>query len=250
MKYIYLIIIGALLMNCKQTDHKKLSAQEIVDESISAMGGTLLDSSYIEFKFRDKQYGAFRANGLFNYSREFIDSSSGNVVVIKDELKNEGFARTIDETVIEVPDTMAIKYSASVNSVHYFSVLPYGLNDAAVVKSRKSDIIINDQDYYTIKVTFNEEGGGEDFEDEFLYWINKDNMTLEYLAYSYNEDDGKGMRFREAYNVRNIEGIRFVDYNNYKPKSELVRLDELPELFQSGDLEILSKIELEEIKVH
>ncbi|MBO6632925.1 MAG: deoxyribose-phosphate aldolase, partial [Psychroserpens sp.] len=145
---------------------------------------------------------------------------------------------------------MATKYSASVNSVHYFSVLPYGLNDAAVIKEKLADTRINDTMYYTIRVTFKEEGGGEDFEDEFLYWIDKETFKLQYLAYSYNEDDGKGMRFREAYNERLIEGVRFVDYNNYKPKSEAIKLPELPTLFESGQLDLVSKIELNEINVN
>ncbi len=250
MKYIYLFIIGILFVNCKQTDGETLSAQSIIDQSIGEMGGLRLDSSFIEFKFRDKHYTALRANGIFKYTREFLDSSTQETVIVKDLLKNEGFNRMIDEILIDVPDNMVDRYTASVNSVHYFSVLPYGLNDPAVLKARKPDIVINGQNYYTIKVTFKEDGGGEDFEDEFLYWINTDSMLLEYLAYSYNEDDGKGMRFREAYNMRMIEGIRFVDYNNYKPKTDSVSLDDLPELFQSGNLELLSKIELEEIKVH
>ena len=42
--------------------------------------------------------------------------------------------------------------------------------------------------------------------------------TTQFGTYSYIESDGIGLRFREAFNERYINGIRFVDYNNYKPK--------------------------------
>lgn len=54
---------------------------------------------------------------------------------------------------------------------------------------------------------------------------------------------------REAYNVRIIEGIRFVDYNNYKPESLEVSLTDLDELFKDGTLKLLSKIENEGVGV-
>ena len=72
--------------------------------------------------------------------------------------------------------------SNSVNSVHYFSVLPFGLNDKAVSKKLLSDITIKGVDYYTIQVTFSEDGGGDDFDDVFLYWVQKESFKLNYLA--------------------------------------------------------------------
>ena len=59
-------------------------------------------------------------------------------------------------------------YSASVNSVHYFAVLPYGLDGKAVNKTYVNKVDIKGKSYHKIKVTFNEEGGGEDFEDVFM----------------------------------------------------------------------------------
>lgn len=250
MKYLAILAFGLMLFNCKESQETPLTAQTIIDESIDVMGGTLLDSSFIEFKFRDKYYTALRHKGEFSYTRQYLDSSSGANQAIKDVLGNRGFKRLINNEDANVPDSMATKYSASVNSVHYFSILPYGLNDPAVIKKRIADQDINGQAYYTVQVTFQEEGGGEDYEDVFLYWINKDTSKLEYLAYSYNEDDGKGLRFRTAYNERVINGVRFVDYNNYKPRSVSVDLSDLPLLYESNKLDLVSKIVLEEIKVN
>jgi hypothetical protein len=57
------------------------------------------------------------------------------------------------------------------------------------------------------------------------------------------------MRFREAYNERFVNGIRFVDYNNYKPLNTEMTIFETDSLFESGNLKLLSKIELKNIKV-
>jgi hypothetical protein len=143
---------------------------------------------------------------------------------------------------------MATRYSNSVNSVHYFAQLPYGLNDNAVQKELLGEATINGNPYFEVGVTFKQEGGGTDFQDKFVYWIHKENYTVDYLAYSY-ETDGGGIRFREAYNVRYVDGIRFADYNNYKPESLEVSLTDLDALFAKGALKLLSKIETESIGV-
>jgi len=57
------------------------------------------------------------------------------------------------------------------------------------------------------------------------------------------------MRFRAAYNERTVNGIRFVDYKNYKPNITDVTLYDLDTLYESEELELLSKIELENVRV-
>ena len=134
------------------------------------------------------------------------------------------------------------------NSVLYFAQLPYGLNAPAAKKALLGKATIKNKNYYEIGVRFSEDGGGTDFEDEFVYWINTETFTVDYLAYSYATDGG-GIRFREAYNERFVEGIRFVDYNNYKPESLDVSLTELDGLFEQGALKLLSTIETEAVGV-
>lgn len=93
------------------------------------------------------------------------------------------------------------------------------MNDKAVNKLYLGKVLIKGNEYYKIKVTFNEEGGGEDFEDVFVYWVQTGTFKVDYLAYSYAVNGG-GIRFKEAYNERFVNGIRFVDYNNCKPENE------------------------------
>jgi hypothetical protein len=178
--------------------------------------------------------------------RHFKDS----IFNVRDVLDNEGFSRYIDEEMLEIPDSIAVKYKASVNSVHYFSVLPYGLNDKAVLKKYLGEEAIKGETYYKIQVTFKQDGGGEDFEDIFVYWINTKTFKVDFLAYSYHEDDGFGFRFREVYNEQFINGIRFVDYNNYKPKSNDIDILNLGSMFETNQLELLSKIDLKNVTVN
>jgi hypothetical protein len=237
--YALLIIIG--LTSC---DFFKTDPQKIIDKAIETAGGDKYLHSTIEFDFRDRHYVAQREGGKFSYERIFKDSSK----TIHDFVTNDGFKREINDTIAEVADTMKVRYTSSVNSVIYFALLPYALNDAAVIKEFLGESTIDQKEYYKIKITFQQEGGGEDFEDVFIYWIDKKEFTIGYMAYSYEESDGVGLRFREAYNPRKVNGILFLDYINLKPKNK-VQITELEELYLKGELEELSKIELLNIQV-
>lgn len=243
---IIIFCLSLFLINCKKVnDDAVLSALEIVDRAIEISGGLIIDHSIISFDFRDKSYYAKRQDGLFKLTRKFHDTLGS----IKDVLNNNTFKRFIDNEEIPLNDSIAALYKSSVNSVHYFSVLPYGLNDDAVIKERLDEEIVNGQVHHKIKVSFKEEGGGEDHDDIFVYWFEEESFKLQYLAYSYSEDDGVGMRFREAYNERYINNVRFVDYNNYKAEDNSIALVDLANAFENNQLTLLSKIELRNIVV-
>lgn len=221
------------------------TAQSIVDEAIVAHGGEIYNSLNVEFDFRKMHYVIKTNGGEYQYERHQTDSSGVKTV---DVLTNNSFERTVNGEVVSVPDTMAAKYSSSVNSVAYFFLLPAPLNDAAVNKKLLADVTIKGQNYHQVEVTFAQEGGGEDFQDRYIYWINQESKTVDYLAYSY-ETDGGGVRFREAYNVRSENGLRFCDYRNYGFEDTKTPLEELPSLFEAGTLPLLSSIENENVVV-
>lgn len=239
----YLIVVCVLFVACKT--EKVETANTIINKAIEVAGGEKYVDAEIVFDFRDKQYTTIRKNEIYQYEREFKDTTQ----VIRDVLNNEGFKRFVNTEEIVVADSMSVKYAASVNSVHYFALLPYGLNDAAVIKENLGNVSIKGKNYHKIKVTFQQEGGGEDFEDVFLYWVHTETYTIDYLAYSYQEASGVGIRFREAYNERTINGLRFVDYNNFKPKNESLNLLDTDKAFETNNLKLLSKIELKNITV-
>ena len=244
-KTVGLLVLVLSFIACKQD--KLPDANTIVNRSIEVSGGERFQHCTIAFDFRDRHYEAIRDKGYFLLTRTTINELD----TIVDALNSYGdFERFINRKKFALHDSMAVKYKSSVNAVHYFSVLPYRLNDLAVNKTYLGKTMINDTEYHKIRVTFDEEGGGEDFDDVFVYWMNTETYKVDYIAYSYAESDGIGYRFREAFNERYIEGIRFVDYNNYKPKTNVDGIEKLDALFLQGQLDLLSKIELKNILVH
>tara|TARA_B100000795_G_scaffold97287_1_gene71385 strand:+ start:102 stop:830 length:729 start_codon:yes stop_codon:yes gene_type:complete len=238
MKYFYILSV-VLMISCKPLK-KDFTAQYIIDKSIINSGANKVSNAEITFKFRNKKYSAKRNNGRFILTRDF-DS-------IKDVLSNSGFQRFVNKKEIKVTDLMASKYTNSVNSVHYFSALPYGLNDKAVQEKRLPSSTIKGKDYYKIEVTFSENGGGEDFEDVFIYWIGKEDFLVDYLAYSYHTNGG-GKRFRALKEQITKNGIRFANYDNYKPINKSISLINIDEAFEAEQLQKISEIILEDIKV-
>lgn len=245
MKYISILLLLLVFNSCKEEKKKQLTAQEVINKTIENAGGSKYENASINFTFRDTEYSSKRHNGQFVLSRSSTDSSG----TVKDVLKNDGFQRFRNETKIDLPDSTVTKYSNSINSVHYFTQLPYGLNSEAVIKELVGESEVKNKKYYEVKVTFKQEGGGTDHDDIYMYWISKDGFTIDYFAYKFYTGEG-GIRFREAYNPRTIGGLRFVDYRNYKTEPwESVNLQTLGELFEKGKLELLSNIKTENIYV-
>jgi hypothetical protein len=222
------------------------SAQWVIEQAIQRHGGDLLDTTAVEFVFREKKYVARRKGNQFTYLREYVDQEGRK---IDDMLSNDNFTRKVDGQIGKLSEKDSSAYASSLNSVMYFAFLPYFLNDAAVKAEYQGITESFGPPHHELLVTFGEEDGGEDFEDEYAYWFAADNFRLNYLAYNFLVNGG-GARFREAYNVREVEGILFQDYLNYKP-TDAARRDVLnfDDLFKAGALDTLSRIELEEIGV-
>ncbi len=240
-----LIVMLVGMISCKQNETTKISAQQIVDKSIEISGGDLYNTSDISFDFRDRKYILERIDGK-KVLKRIRKNDTLDLVDIKSPT---GFERYINGEAAQLPDSLINSYGNSVNSVHYFAYLPYGLNDPAVNKEYLGEIVIKDKKYYKIKVTFSQENGGDDFDDVYIYWFNTKSYKPDYLAYEFHVNDG-GLRFREAFNERTVNGIRFVDYINFKPIKDNQSIYGIDSLFQKGELEILSKIELENVTVN
>ena len=239
----YLFIVTILLTSCKP-EEKSLTAQQIIDKSIEVSQVNKLSNAELQFNFREHRYLAKRENGIFVLQR----ITTNKPEIITDVLNNKGFQRYINEKAIQVEDSMAIKYSESINSVHYFSALPLGLNDKAVQKKLLKDTNLKGEEYYRVQITFAQEGGGVDYDDVFIYWVGKEDFKIDYLAYTFHVNGG-GMRFREVRKEHFINGIRLVDYNNYKPQNLSIELNLLDREFENNQLIKASEINLENIEV-
>ena len=218
--------------------------QRIIDRAIEAHGGELYQGVRITFDFRNIHYQILKTPSRFEYSREFSDSTG----LVVDVLNSADFVRTVNGAETVLTEERKQAYSNSVNAVAYFAFLPYGLNDPAARKQWVGGTELDGNTYDVVKVTFSEEGGGEDFEDEFLYWINKENNRMDYLAYSYHTEGG-GVRFRKAVNSRVINGIRIQDYQNYTSADRGTSIGDMEDLYKSGQLELLSEIILENVQI-
>ncbi len=232
--YIFLVITTLSCVDDSQ------DASVILDKSIQAHGSDLAANARFSFNFRGIDYSVDRKGGIFVYERRF---KQNNAAVV-DRWNNDGFSRRINDSIVQLPDSLSQRYRASLNSVIYFAQLPYSLDGPAVNLKHIGTSSIAGKQYHKIEVTFKENGGGEDHEDVFIYWINTQDHLVDYLAYSYCEDDC-GYRFRESVNRRNLEGVIVQDYNNYRPASNDVELSELDEAFESGSLILMSEIKTE-----
>jgi Family of unknown function (DUF6503) len=240
MKYFYSLLILFITFSCS----KPLTVDEIIDQSIEAYGGQKVFNSAVEFDFRKKHYLAKYHNYKFVLSRTFNDST-GQIV---DALTNDGFTRTLNDSLVSLDEEWTGKYSRSVNSVVYFFRIPFILKDEAVKPELLGDATIKDNNYYKLRVSFSEDGGGEDFDDSFIYWINQENFHVDYFAYSYSTDGG-GKRFREAINPRTVNGLYTVDYINYKPKDMKVAIEDYDKYFLEDGMKELSRIENENVSI-
>ena len=227
--------------NKASSSQKKTSihkGQEVIDQAIIAHGQHLFENATLSFLFRDKQYSARRSDAEYTYTRSFKNGSA----LIEDMLINStDFSRKKNDISIEIEKEWAEKYSRSINSVLYFFQLPYLLNDLAVKKIDQGMKQIKGENYYQIKVSFQIENGGEDFEDEYLYWIDVNTFEIDYLAYNYITDGG-GVRFRSAINKRRVNGLLVQDYINYAPLNKKIPLSSLITEFEKGALIERSRI--------
>lgn len=239
MKKIFTISLLGIFLTACQTEQ---TADQIIDQAIEKAGGNALENSAISFDFREHHYVVIRKQDDWEMQR--IKSDSVNIA---DHYRPNSFIRSENGIEIAVEDSMVAKYRESINSVVYFALLPYKLDDPAVISHRLEDENIEGKNYFKVHVKFKEEGGGEDFQDVFVYWFDQEDYSLDYLAYSFQVNEG-GLRFRKAYNERIVEGIRFVDYINYKGPKD-AELKDLAKMYEEGELKELSKIELEEVKV-
>jgi hypothetical protein len=232
---LFLVILTACISD------EKINADTLLEKAMFSHGSENVYGKEINFDFRDWSYVLVRDSASYTYTR--IKDSVEDILHSKN-----GFSRSVNGEKVKVADSMVTKYSNSLNSVLYFFQLPLVLEDAAVQKEYLGTLSIKEQIYHALNVTFRQEGGGEDFEDEFRYWINAETYEIDYLAYSYLTDGG-GVRFREAFRKERIEEILFQDYRNFKPLDKDSPLDSLPGYFEKGNLQLLSTIENVNINV-
>ena len=232
--HLTLVFFLFLLLSCQNA--KDLSAIAFIEASVESHGMTEFNKKSIDFQFRNYRYTQRQDNQGLIYTRR-----KNTTPEVLDLLHSKnGFQRTLSNEKVVLADSIALVYSESVNSVLYFFRLPFSLKDTGAIKILMNTKQIKGKSYQKIGVHFTSENGGIDYQDTFRYWFDEQTKTLDYLSYEYTTDAG-GIRFRVAINRRTTAGVLFQDYENYKaPKN--TPLDDLPKMYEKGELELLSLI--------
>ena len=217
-------------------------AGKIIDEAIRAHGGDAYQNKRITFDFRNYHVVLEQQGGRFRYTRTHPDSTG---TLIEETLSNDGLTRTLNGKRQLLDSAQIKKYSEAVNAVAYFALLPYKLNDPAVLADYMGESRIDGQAYDKVRVRFRAEGGGNDYQDTFFYWFNQQTHTMDYLAYSEG-----GPRFRKAINPQTVGSIRFQDYINFKgDETDTTSVGNYDRKYQAHQLPELSRIEQKNIRV-
>lgn len=234
------IITITVLNACVQKEDKAI---KIINESISKHGGQLYLDKTVEVTFRKFQLKIDHRKDTFRYERNYPDSTGW----VQEVFSNEITYRNVNDERQDLDKKTIDKFQNGINAMVYFIMLPYRLQDEAVLPEYLGKEMIKDVEYHKIRVIFKREGGGQDHEDVYLYWFTED-YSLDYLAYEYYSDE-TGRRFREAFNRRDVNGIVFQDYNNYAEEIE-GDFSTIGKRFEMGELKKLSLVSLEEINVY
>jgi len=238
-----------LLLSCggehQQDSTQTQTAEHWINKAIEAHGSDALEHAEVIFTFREAEYLVKKDGHDFYYQRQQVDTSGRRII---DQVWPDSTFRTIDGKRQLLTPKKANAISESIHSVVYFAFLPQALKDPAVQSAYIDQTQVKGEMYHRIKVTFDEENGGQDHEDEYLYWIHDTKHTLDYLAYNFQVNGG-GARFRAAENPREIANVRFQDYKNYKPVDEGKELMRLDSLYEQDTLELVSEIQLQNIEV-
>lgn len=225
-------------LDVNQSDQQ---AQQIVDKAIAAHGGDLYKQARISFTFRGKRHTVQQNDQGYRYERSFTEEGEE----ILDVYQNGEFTRKVNGQVVSLSGRKLAGQIEDVNGVSYFAMLPYKLNDAAVIKEYEGQVSIQGKVYDKIRVSFEGEGGGDSPDNIFYYWFDQATGLMEYLGYNKH-----GNRFRAPYNPRVVNGIRFVDNVNFGggdfSDDDIATFDEH---YEAGELKELSRIILEDVEV-
>lgn len=221
------------------------TAQQILNAAILKHGYKSGEALEIQFDFRGNHYNARISDKGNVYKR--ISHENGNE--LEDIVTSNTYIRRVNHKEVKVQeDSLSNVFAGETRSVVYFALLPYAANNEVVSKHLMPSIKIKGESYYKVEVAYGKNGGGKNFENIFVYWINQKTYAIDYLAYSYYINGG-GVRFREAYNQREVNGILFQDYVNYTIDNDFPA-HELDYAFQTNQLREISRIELENIQVN
>ncbi len=225
-----LVLISLSWMGCSNTPE----AKDIIAESIAAHGGKNYEDIDVRFIFRKDTLSITLKGGTYLYTRTYADSTGNHFA---DTLSNTGFIHTKNGGLLILNADSTASLTEKLNSIVYFVLLPYRLQDASVQPRFAGTTNILGAEHKKIEVRFIKQHGGKDYTDTYCYWINNKTHLVDYLSYSNG-----GTRFRKAVNRKTVQGILFQDYENYVFADSTLPPIQADTLFAKGKASLLSNI--------
>lgn len=219
---------------------------QIVNEAITNSGWDKFKNTDIEFDFRGTHYKIFHNEGNYIYEKIFLDTAQG---IIREGMTNDSTYKELNGLSILLDEKETSRIRSSINQVVYFNLLPYKLNDKAVIKNYMGEATVNNKEYHKIKVTFREGNGGGDYDDWYVYWFEKNTKAMDYFAYYYTINGESASRFRAVKKVHNKNGFTFYDWENFTSEEIGGQIENFDKFYMEGKVKKISDIELNNIEV-
>ena len=234
-KYISLAALILFSFSCSEKNPRDEKATQIVAQSIQKHGGKNYQNLDVSFDFRQFRVHLKHKEGAFLYERTTRDSANN---LLHDILTNDYFRREMNGKKLELSQKEYDKYQEGLNAMAYFALLPYKLSEPAVILKYLGEATIENKKYHKIGVSFKADKGGKDHQDEFCYWISKNDHSMDYLSYASG-----GPRFRKAIKREKVAGITFQNYENYVVADSTLAPSNYDNAFKAGKVKLLSLIE-------
>lgn len=236
---------GGCTSETPRTPPPEGTPERVVHDAIEAHGGDRFHELQLEFEFRGTPFHVLYDEGRFAFERRTTDAEGRTVV---ERMDNDATTRTVDGAPVTLLPQERAALETAVNSVVYFALLPWRLQDPAVRLRDLGAAELEGEPYRKIEVTFEPDGGGRDWEDQFVYWFHRDTHMLDFMAYRYHTGEG-GSRFRRAVNRREVQGIVVQDYENFAAEEDLDDVAAYDDLHRTGRLRLVSMVELEAVRI-
>jgi len=220
-------------------------AAGMIAAAVRASGLEAPQQLELRFVFRGTPYRLW-LDGRRTVAEREVATPEGTVRT--DRLDGSSFTATIDGEPAALSSEDAGRLRRSLNSVAYFALLPRPLQDEAVVARLLGVSELGGQPWDTVEVRFREEGGGDDHEDVFRYWLHPETHRVGYLAYTFDTGKG-GVRVRKATRFHEVDGVVLVDWSNHGRNGRGLLIDDAVAELEAGTLPLLSTIELEGVGV-
>jgi len=223
------ILLVTSILSCKN-DTSDLTAEQILDKVIEKSGRRALYNATLKFKFLDIDYTTRREG----YQYEYEMSRSLDTIEYIARAYNGGFEYKENGQPKDYgfPNLLLEKNLVGLND---FMILPANFeNDNSIIVNKKNNVVIRDNTYLALNIFLSAKLPSDPTTNYNLY-INPKNFDVAFIAYDFESTNGR-LFLREAVNKRRVDDVYFCDFITYWTKGDDHILDDLPNLYENGEM--------------